>query len=468
MVALQKGYRDMQMKREKNQLILLFFLLLLTPLFTFLVINRFTHLQAELNAETSYFSLEPVEIAAGSKGWTKVEVISKESITDTQKPALAADFKGNIHLVWADGGIRYKCWNASTRSWSPMETPSLEHPGISLGPSIAVDSDGNVHLVWQDTSDYNGAGTDYDIFYKCRNATTETWSATVVVSNMSSDTSSNADIAIDALGNVHIVWSDKWNYNSSGTDYDVFYRAWNVTTGNWSRTEVVTVASAQGSFIPSLAIDFNGLVHVVWEENNGTFDHIYYKYRNTTIQMWSITEWVSTESLAHTWNPQIAVDSQGQIYVIWREGSALANSGPDMDIFYKIRNATTGIWTTTRTVSIESQVSSGEPAITIDAADNLHVTWRDFDIFYKCRNATTGNWTAWELVSQESTGIVSKPTIAVDPVGDVHIAWEDTTNYEGAGTDKDIFYKRTASRPEAPRLASIVPNPDDDGVIELN
>jgi hypothetical protein len=60
------------------------------------------------------------------------------------------------------------------------------------------------------------------------------------------------------------------------------------------------------------------------------------------------------------------------------------------------------------------------------------------------------------------------PTIAVDEAGYVHIAWEDATDYNGAGADFDIFYKRTGDIPEEPVLAPILPNPDTDGVIELN
>ncbi len=36
----------------------------------------------------------------------------------------------------------------------------------SLNPNMAIDSHDNLHVVWQDNTDYDSSGTDYDIFYK--------------------------------------------------------------------------------------------------------------------------------------------------------------------------------------------------------------------------------------------------------------------------------------------------------------
>ncbi len=49
------------------------------------------------------------------------------------------------------------------------------------------------------------------------------------------------------------------------------------------------------------------------------------------------------------------------------------------------------------------------------------------------------------------------PSLAVDSAGNVHIAWADTTDYAGAGTDYDIFYKRLTSSPVISELANKLP-----------
>ncbi len=424
-------------------------------------------------------ALQYFETRAIERGWTITEVVFNESDTGFT-PKIATDHTGNVHLVWYDHAdyegagtepdIFYRVWNATTGAWMPVEVVSFEHNGTSYIPVIAVDADGHVHVAWADNTNYSSAGTDDDIFYERWNATTGTWTPTAVVSNVSSGNSVDPQIATDAHGNVHAVWKDMTDYNDSGSDWDLFYGCWNTTTDTWTMPQVVTAESTSGSQQPALAADSNGTVHVVWKESFGGYNNIFYKYRNATDATWSAAELITTESSTFdTRLAEIAVDKGGHLHMVYWQVGTYGGSGSDDDIFYKRRNATTGNWTITEVVSTESVSHSSEPALTTDHEGNVHVAWSDFiTIVYKYWNATTGNWTSTEVVSTESTGISSKPTIAVDGTGIVHIAWEDTTNYLGAGTDYDIFYKKTVWLLNGPVLEPILPNPDLDGTIELN
>ncbi|MHA1202819.1 MAG: hypothetical protein ACTSQ4_09890, partial [Candidatus Heimdallarchaeaceae archaeon] len=92
----------------------------------------------------------------------------------------------------------------------------------------------------------------------------------------------------------------------------------------------------------------------------------------------------------------------------------------------------------------------------------------DRDIFYKRWDASTSSWTTTEVVSTESTSASYYVSIAVDSAENVHIAWYDLTDYAGAGTDSDIFYKQFADSPASPELAFIVPNPTELSTIYLD
>ena len=387
------------------------------------------------------------------------EVIFNESTTNSYIPQITADKAGNVHLVWyestnysdagTDEDIFYRIWNITTGCWMEIEVVSFEFNGSSNVPVIAVDNNGDAHVAWRDTTDYNGAGGDDDIFYKIRNATTGNWTPTVVLSN-SSENSRRPAITVDSSGNAHVVWS---NYNGSGSDWDIFYRCWNATTDNWTISQVLSVDSTSNSGSPSIAVDANGTIHVIWAENSGGQYIVLYTFWNITANTWSGAEHISTESTDDILGPEIAVDGAGHVHLIWDEWSAYNGSGLQFDIFYKWRNSTIGNWTITEVVSTESSAPATQPSIATDCNGNAHVVWwdttnlngagSDSDIFYKYRNATTGVWTPVDVVSTESTGDSEKPTIAVDEDGYVHIAWEDATDYNGAGTDFDIFYKRT-------------------------
>ena len=83
----------------------------------------------------------------------------------------------------------------------------------------------------------------------------------------------------------------------------------------------------------------------------------------------------------------------GHLHVVWEEDSTFGNSGSDIDIFYKCRNATTGNWTVTEVVSKESTVNSNKQEIDTDPEGNAHIVWVEIvgpgaGINYKYRNAT--------------------------------------------------------------------------------
>ncbi|GAH53419.1 unnamed protein product, partial [marine sediment metagenome] len=77
---------------------------------------------------------------------------------------------------------------------------------------------------WSDWTDYAGSGTDFDIFYKHWFISTSLWGTTEVVSTESTSHSGSPSIAIDSTGNVHLSWWDLTDYAGAGTDYDIFYK----------------------------------------------------------------------------------------------------------------------------------------------------------------------------------------------------------------------------------------------------
>jgi hypothetical protein len=113
-------------------------------------------------------------------------------------------------------------FDSSAWNWTITEVVSTESTSTSYSPSLAVDSLGNVHIAWFDFTDYSGAGTDWDIFYKRWEISTSLWTMTEVVSTESTSNSYNPSLAVDILGNVHIAWYDFTDYAGAGTDRDIF------------------------------------------------------------------------------------------------------------------------------------------------------------------------------------------------------------------------------------------------------
>ena len=325
----------------------------------------------------------------------------------------------------------------SLKEWKSYDLVSAESAPNSWYPSIAMNNFGDIFVTWGE--DY------YDIHINIWNATTEQWAIPDVISPGSTDYSFRPDIGIDSSNNVHVVWYDYTdNYYGSGTDTDIFYRCWNYTLNEWKDIEVVSTESTDSSGWPSLDIDGSGNVHVVWDDEtnyggSGSYDSVFYKIKNATTGLWTTTEVVSALGSYDSWCPIIAVDELGNAYVTWEQWTGTGNT-----ILYRSRNIITNSWSSIFAI-VGTSGSSDNPTIAVDNDLNVYLAWEEWissdrDIYYRIRNATTSAWTTSEVISTESTSYSSNPTIAVDNSKNIHVIWDDETNL-GSGSDKDIFYK---------------------------
>jgi len=425
-----------------------------------------------------------------------LNVVSNDSTGYSYDSSLVVDSIGNIHLVWedmtdyngcgTDRDIFYRKWDSSKSEWIKTEVISTESTSSSNVPSMVIDSQNNIHVVWYDSTDLAGSGSDRDIFYKKKDSVTSTWSSTELVSTESTADSNSPDLAIDTLDNLHVAWNDQTNYNGAGTDMDIFYKCWNKTLASWTISEVVSTESTHGfgSWYPSLTVSLYGDIHITWNDATGlascgSDEDIFYKRWDSSLLIWTTTEVVSTESTSDSYRPSIVVDTSNNAHIGWNDLTNYNGAAGDYDIFYKIWNSTTDIWTITEVVSIESTGYSVMCDTAIDSRNNLHIAWHDItdyngsgtdvDIFYKYLDADTDTWSPIMVVSNESTATSSYADVFVDLNDNIHFDWTDEFNFGGCGTDQDIFY-RNYYKPSAtiPELAFIVPNPSTTGDIYLD
>ncbi|MFX1574519.1 MAG: hypothetical protein ACFFB0_17395 [Promethearchaeota archaeon] len=414
-----------------------------------------------------------------------LEVISTESVNDSRYPSLAVDSAGNVHIMWADEAdyngsgtdwdIFYKYFNRTTNSWSNLEVVTSESTLQTNTPSLAVDHKGNIHVTYQE---------HMDIYYKRLNMSTHSWSTPELVSSESTpiSSSSSPSIAIDSAGNVHIVWEDSSDINGAGIDLDIFYKRYDVALRNWTTTEVVSTESANSSSAPCLAIDSSDNIHIMWTDftnyaGAGLDADIFHKYYNVETNSWTTVEVISTESNADSLYPSFAIDSLDNLHVAWVDGTNYNNAGNDWDIFYKFFKQNTSSWSTTEVVFTESNAESLFPSLAIDKEDNIHIVWVDSsdydlagtdpDIFYKSFQQSTSSWTNVKVLSPECDYGATHPCLVVDDIGTIHVVWEDLTQYNEETLDDDIFFRIFAERLPESELASIEPNPTHSSNIEL-
>ncbi|MHA1111625.1 MAG: hypothetical protein ACTSRE_11025 [Promethearchaeota archaeon] len=279
-----------------------------------------------------------------TSSWGSIEVVSTESNLNGNWPAVSAK-SGIAHVTWqdqanmlsdgADVDVFYK--NRSTTGvWSSVElvsSVSLGSTTVSRFPSIEADVFSNVHITWDDAYNYASSGSDQDVFYRMKNGTTNSWDTTTVISSESTLYSERSKIKADQNGNLHITWLDGSSYDGSGSDTDIFYKKWDKISDIWLITEVITPESPWNDYIPSLAVDTNDFVHVVWFNGStagSDIKDVVYKSRSPS-GSWSTS--LPLKSGTGSWRPEIDIGADNRIHVVFQDGDS-SYDGTDDDILY--------------------------------------------------------------------------------------------------------------------------------------
>ncbi len=432
-----------------------------------------------------FFKDSTTSIDRSSWFWQDTEVISVDATLNSRYPEIAIDSKNNIHLVWEEwtGGydIHYSMWNYQTKTWSAAENIA-PLSGVAERPAIAIDDNDNIHVVWNDDYNYYGtAGTDQDIIYSMKAADSNTWSDVEIVSTEGIGFSVYPTMDIDGSGNLHVVWYDTSDILSSGIDYDVFYKKWDSSSSTWGALELVSTESDDLSSIPEVCVTDDGYAFVAWNDETdydscGVDRDIFFKRRSPS-GTWSSTEVISW--LATDLSEQVNIDCEdnGRIHIVWNDFTDMKDSGPDYDVFYCLYDPNLASWLDPEVVSQVSTMSSSYPSINVDVKGDIHIVWHDitpyggsgsdYDVLYISKDTTTNIWSSTSVVSSESNGGSRYPEIFTDSLGYIHVVWRDDMDYQSAGTDTDIFYKKFVGPPGNPILSSIIPNPSPSGNLTL-
>ncbi|MHA1426061.1 MAG: hypothetical protein ACTSQI_08720 [Candidatus Helarchaeota archaeon] len=177
---------------------------------------------------------------------------------------------------------------------------------------------------------------------------------------------------------------------------------------------------------------------------------------------WTETEVITTilcYTTESTTYHSIALDAQGNLHLTYTDRTDIDGDVYE-DIFYRMRNGTTGLWNTASIlISNISDRYATDSAVTVDGFGNIHVVWDDGtssilgvtegnqDIFYRYLNKSTGIWAGHNDIYDVLTPSPDHyydcitPSIAADSDGNVHVVWADNNDIYGDGGFWDIFYR---------------------------
>ena len=320
---------------------------------------------------------------------------------DSDKPQLAVDANGVVHMVWMDdtpGKLDiYYAWRGNDGVWSSPFNVS-HNPGHSYPPQLALDGKGGVHAVWVDDSPKN-----LEIYYAWRGSNGTAWSGPVNLSNNPS-WSEHVQLAAEQDGTVHVVWSDE----APGQN-DIYY-TWRNSGSAWSSP--LNISNNPGfSLCPKVAVDESGTVHVIWKDGN----EIYY-IRKVTDGNWSAPQKISGDSDVSSF-PTLLVDGDEIVHVTWNEHPT---DVPHAVIYTQQEND--GVWSKPLRISDQSN-GYYPPQLAVDENGVVHTTWYSSNQVYYAWRSTDGDWSDPQPISDSDEG-VAFAQMALDENGSTHVTWE--------------------------------------------
>lgn len=379
-----------------------------------------------------------------SGGWTGHARLGDFSGAYAQgSPVVAADAAGNTYAIWEDqrndAGDVFTASRPPGGSWGAHFQLNAEAPGSwQGGPDLVVDGAGNQYAIWT-----GGDSWSRTVYFRHRPVGGSWGSIEQVSPNLIScglpGCWGSAQLAIDGSGNVYAVWNV--------SVYEPLTFAYRPADGSWQGfTGINDDTNGAYHLNPDFAVDTSGNAYVVWEDDrNHSWDFdIYFAYRPAG------SVWSANEMIAHGQRPALAVDGAGNAHVIFSHSGVFAAYRP-----------TGGNWELIGPVSSEVGQTTGTTSLAVDQTGNLFALWVDDrlgndDIFAAYRPAGGLWWGNVRVNDDTGTNGQSSPAIATDGEGNAHAAWGDARY----GTDHIFASYALANDPWPGAVVAAVVEPD--------
>jgi hypothetical protein len=305
-------------------------------------------------------------------------------------------------------------------------------------PSIAVDSSGNAYCIWGDWRNSN-----WDVYFAKSIDSGNSWESPDIMVNSGPQNQTYPSIAVDSAGIIYVVWEDDRN-----GDKDIYF-AKSIDGGlNWSNPNIRVSFDTLGrgspnmsQVAPEIAVDSDGNIYVVWQDDRWSDDDIFFAKSSDGGATWGVENTRVNSDAAPSpdqKNPTMTLDSSGTIYVAWSQGSGSTN-----DIYFsKSADGGTNWSDPHRLVNTEPGTDDrANPSIGVDSMGNIFIAWQDnrngnYDIYFASSSDGGTIWSNPNIrVDNATSGLQYTPSMAVTESGTLYLTWQDSRN-----TDLDIYF----------------------------
>jgi len=304
----------------------------------------------------------------GNEKQDTIELLFAKNLSNSpgssEGAAIAVDRTGNINVAWYEHeasnlDIYFTRSTDHGNSWS---RPVLVLSGVYSitifpRPAIAVDRDGNIYIAFSNSA---GVSTypDNDVYIIRSSDNGLSWTQPLNISNNPKPNFSLV-IAVDG-SNIYTGWLEAEDYKvhfGRSTDTGETWSLSSFNSGHLSLNEIL-----------SIAVDSYGNVNLVWDD---AWDHVYFSRSVDNGESWSQPREIPNYLNSPRFNPQMIVDNQGDIMLVW---SADFSNDNIYEVYFTISVDYGENWSFPITVTENlKNISIFEPVITINAEGTIHV-----------------------------------------------------------------------------------------------
>lgn len=255
-------------------------------------------------------------------------------------------------------------------------------------------------------------------------------------------------IATDRLKRIHVVWNDDREGN-----HEIYYRRSMNQGQNWE-PEIRLTNNSTGDLFAAIAVDTFGFVHVIYFEGSGFFRTPYYQRSTDGGATWE-TPVAMTSAYRGGDPPSIAVDKNNGVHVVWTNVASVL--GP-YRIMYRRSTDRGTTWQTE--VIIDSTEDDGygntkdplDPSIATDDNGRVHIMWQEMYytgalwFYYNYYRRSTDGGATWQTpidLSVAQNRYIGFPIIATNDQDIVFIAYTDQR--AGSANPRDVYLKRSTN-----------------------
>jgi len=339
--------------------------------------------------------------------------VSPQFVMNNDGSALVVweEFGSNDSSIWARSYAKTIGWGALTL----LETGD----GSAHNVKIAMDDNGNAMAVWNQQS--NGVYRVFANKFTAGNG----WGTAQQIENIYTNTGANApQIEMQSNGDALVVWGQTDLIGSGVYSSSIWSAKFSADTG-WELPQFVETSEG---FIPTLdiAMDAQGNVSIVWEQTI-TRSQIW-SNRYDVVTGWGQSQAIETNillSIPSAFDATVSVNKQGDAVAVWYQ---LGASGR-FDIWSNHYSVVDG-WGVEELIENNEVASARTPQISTDNEGNALAIYTIANRIWASRYIAGEGWKVEAIVDRDVTGGAAavSPKVAMNSAGEAIAVWTYSNN----------------------------------------